>query len=165
MRSLYSLRSRFGSPKNDTNLPVRSMNAAVFASSTRVAKMRYGRADEKLPTEYTCVSRSPDVDTHVTSVAPLAVKIKRSPGSAAPMSNSRRPAAMAAEFAAIVRSQSTESNGMAVQLSPSLTSGGCSESVRPTVHAASSHVVAAFLVDTAVTRSAASAGAHAAEIG
>ena len=143
------------------------MNAAEFASSTRVAKMRYGRADEKLPTEYTCETRSPESDTHATSVAPLAVKMRRSFGSAAPMSNSRRPPEMAAAFAAMVRSQSTSSGsiGMSVQLSPSLRSGGCSESVRPTVHAASSHVMAAFFSETDVTRSPSSDGARAAEIG
>ena len=74
---------------------------------------------------------------------------------------------MACAFAARVAAQSILSalNGMFLQKSPSLASGGCSESVRPSVHAASVHVVAAFLVETAVTFSADSAGAPTAEIG
>ena len=52
-----------------------------------------------------------------------------------------------------------------MQKSPSFASGGCSESVRPTVHAARFHVIVPFLVETAVTSSAGSVGALTTEIG
>ena len=54
---------------------------------------------------------------------------------------------------------------VSVQKSPSLASGGCSESVRPTVHAASSHFIVASLVEVDVTMSAGSVGALTVEIG
>ena len=54
---------------------------------------------------------------------------------------------------------------MSVQKSPSLASGGCSESVRPTVHAASSHFIVASLDETTDTCSPGAVGALTVEIG
>ena len=112
-------------------------------------------------------SLAPDVDTHVSSVAPLAVKITRSYSSDAPTSKTTRPSATAVAFEAMVAAQSMlfGSKIVSAQKSPSLASGGCSESVRPTVHAASSHCTVLSLVETDVTRSSGDVGARTVEIG
>ena len=95
------------------------------------------------------------------------MKINLSYAFAAPVSNTIRPSATAVAFDAMVAAQSISSGeyGMSLQKSPSLASGGCSESVRPTVHAASSHVIVASLVETAVTFSSGDVGARTVEIG
>ena len=143
------------------------MNAALLASSTRVAKSLYGRADDELPIEYVRESLWPDVFTHVSSVAPLAVKITRSYSFDAPKSKTILPSATAVALEANVAAQSM-SFGLkivSVQKSPSLASGGCSESVRPTVHAASSHCIDLSLVEMDVTASSGDVGARTVEIG
>ena len=97
------------------------MNAALLAASTRVAKSLYGRADDELPIEYVRESLWPDVFTHVSSVAPLAVKITRSHSFDAPTSKTILPSATAVAFEAIVAAQSMSfgSKIVSVQKSPS----------------------------------------------
>ena len=142
------------------------MYAAVFASSARVAKILYGREDDVAPILYVCSSCVPFFSTHVTVMAPLEVKSTRSSGFVVPLLKRIRPSDAMAEFAAIVACQSmVSSDGMFVQNSPILASGFCSESVRPTVHAASVQETCVSFVDVAVTFSSGSTGAHAAEIG
>ena len=108
----------------------------------------------------------PSFLTHFTATAPLPVKRTRSSGFVAPVSNTSLPSATSSAFAAIVLLQSTVSSSMmSLQKSPTLASGFCSESVRPTVHASSDQPTCTSLVDVAVTRSSGSVGALAAEIG
>ena len=102
-----------------------------------------------------------------TRVAPLAVKITRSHSFDAPTSNTILPSATAVAFEANVAAQSMSfgSKIVSVQKSPSLASGGCSESVRPTVHAASSHRIDLSLAEMDVTASSGDVGARTVEIG
>ena len=117
------------------------MNAAEFSSSARVAKILYGRDDDRAPTLYVCSSCVLSLFTHFTVTAPLEVKSTRSMGFVAPVSKSSWPPATRPAFASIVFAQSmVSSEGKFVQKSPIFASGFCSESVRPTVHAASVQV-------------------------
>ena len=148
----HSLESSWLLPKNFTNFPERSMNAAEFSSSARVAKILYGRDADIAPILYVCSSCVLSFFTHFTVTAPLAVKSTRSRAFVVPVSKISRPSATSAAFAAMVFAQSmVSSEGRFVQKSPTFASGFCSESVRPTVHAASVQETCVSLVEVAVT--------------